>query len=312
MNSEPWISIITAAYNAESTLLETVRSVLEQSDPGWELIIVDDGSADGTCDLATGCAAADGRISVISQTNSGTAAARNAGVRAAHATWLCMLDADDLLLPGFLERMRAFRDADPDYDIYSPATTMLLRDGRQVPLHRGASWSRVHSVSVTDQMWDSRIAQVSLMRREVFDRVGGYRPVYAEDYDFWLRALVRGARQLYDPEPLWVYRRQAGSKTTALVHEAESILAILTDARQMPELTAAQRAECDRAIAFARERVERRRFEEDLLAGRYAGARGRYAQLWRAFPGRVKYAIGFAVMMVSPRAYTALKRRRMV
>jgi hypothetical protein len=222
-----------------------------------------------------------------------------------------MLDADDLLLPGFLKSMETFREEHPGFDVYSGDGELLLADGRRLPLP-GIGNHRVRSVSVTDQLWESMVPGTSLARREVFARCGGYRDVYSEDYDFWLRALILGARQLHNPERLWLYRRQAGSKTTALVREAQSILEILTDARAMPELTSGQRAECDRAIAFARERVGRRELEEALLRGEYDGARTAYVRYHRAFPGSAKYALGFVLMMVSPRLYSKVKARRII
>ena len=308
----PVVSIVTAAYNAAATLEETVASVRAQTRTDWELVIVDDGSADETRTIAEGLAAEDPRIRVLSQRNAGTAAARNAGVRESRAEWLCMLDADDLLIPDFLERMLAFAVSHPGYDIYSPTTTMLLRDGRRVPLMTGAEWERVRSVTAAVQMRESSVAQVSLVARGVFDRVGGYRPVYSEDYDFWLRALILGARQVQNPEALWVYRRQEGSKTTALVREAESILEILTDARAMPELSVEDRAACDEAIAFAHARIGRRQLEEALLRGEHGGARRAYLRHRRAFPGTAKYALGFVLMMLSPRLYARIKAGRMV
>jgi len=308
----PAISIVTAAYNAESTLAETVASVIAQMDRDWELVIVDDGSTDATAEIAARLAAADPRVRVVSQANAGTAAARNTGVLASRAEWLCMLDADDLLLPEFLARLAAFRRAHPGFDIYSPITTVLLRDGRQVPLMTGSEWERVRSVTVAEQMRESSVAQVSLVRRAVFDRVGGYRPVYSEDYDFWLRSLIQGARQVQNPEALWVYRRREQSKTTALVREAESILAILVDARAMPELAPEDRGICDEAIEVAEERIGRRLLEEALLRGDYRGARSAYIRHRRAFPDAAKYAAGLALMMLSPALYARVKARRMV
>lgn len=311
-SASPVVSIVTAAYNAESTLLDTVGSVIAQTDADWELIIVDDGSTDGTRELAEGCAAGDPRIRVITQANAGTAAARNAGVAIARAPWLCMLDADDLLLPTFLERLGAFREAHAAYDIYSAGATMLLRDGRHIPLPGATDSGRVHSVSAVDQMWESLVPGTSLMRRGVFDDVGGYRSIYSEDYDFWLRALIVGARQIYDPEVLWTYRRQEGSKTTALVREAESILSILLDARAMTQLTPQEQAECDRAIAFSRVRIDRRRLEEALLNGEYDGARSAYWRTRAAFPDTGKYLAGLVLMMLSPALYSRVKSRRMI
>ncbi|MRS12110.1 MAG: glycosyltransferase [Actinobacteria bacterium] len=311
-DAAPAVSIVTAAYNASATLAETVESVLAQTDGDWEFVIVDDGSTDATLAIAERFASTDTRVRVISQANAGTAAARNAGVRASHAPWLVMLDSDDLLAPEFISRMSAFRVEHPGFDIYSANGELLLPNGRRMPLVPGAGQDRVHSVAVSEQLWESLVPGTSVARREVFERCGGYRAVYSEDYDFWLRALILGARQIQNPERLWLYRRQAGSKTRALVREAESILAILNDAREMPELTDEERAECDRSIAFAHARVNRRELEEALLDGKYAGARGAYVRARGAFPDRRKYSVGLALMMLSPRLYARVKARRMV
>lgn len=308
----PAVSIVTAAYNAESTLLETVDSVLAQTYTDWELVIVDDGSTDGTADLANGCAAADARIRVIAQENAGTAAARNAGFALARGGWWCFLDADDAMFPGYLERMTAFTDQNPGYDIYSCNAEVLLRGEGTELMWRGQQWRRAHEVTPLEQFAESSISPVSLFRPEVFDVTGGFRAVYSEDYDFWLRALLLGFRHLFNPEVLWRYRRREGSKTTALVQEAESILAILTDARGMAALTDAQRVECDRAIEFARARIGRRTLEESLLRGEYSGARGAYLRYRDAFPDKAKYALGFVLMMLSPGLYARIKSRRMV
>lgn len=312
-DAAPAVSIVTAAYDAAATLGATIDSVLAQTDDDWELVIVDDGSTDGTLALAERFASTDTRIRVLTQANAGTAAARNAGVSASRAPWLVMLDADDLLSPDFLERMTAFRDEHPGFDIYSADGELLLPDGRRLPLVPGTPMpGRVRSVTVAGQLWESLVPGTSVMHRDVFERCGGYRDVYSEDYDFWLRALILGARQLQNPEPLWLYRRQAGSKTSALVREAESILAILTDARSMPELTDEERVECDRAIAFAEARIKRRELEEALLCGKYSGARSAYMRARDAFPDRGKYALGFVLMTLSPRLYARIKAGRMV
>lgn len=301
-----------AAYNASATLSETIESVLGQTRGDWELVIVDDGSTDDTRAIAERFASADERILLVTQVNTGTAGARNAGFAAANGGWLCILDADDLLLPTFLERMAAFSAAHEGYDIYSSNGSLLLRTGGEAPLWQGRGWDRVREVTVVDEIAESSIPVVSLMRRAVVDLTGGFRDLYSEDYDFWLRALILGARHLHNPEVLWRYRRHAGSKTTALVAEAESILRILTDARAMPELTEAQRIKADEAVAFARARIGRRRLEEALLRGEYEGARRAYLRYRRAFPDRFKYALGLVLMTLSPALYARIKARRFV
>lgn len=101
------VSVVMPCYNCEATVARTVRSVLAQTNPNWELIAVDDGSRDGTGAALDALAEQDARIRVIHQENSGVSGARNAGIAAAQGKWLAFADADDLLLPDALETLLA-------------------------------------------------------------------------------------------------------------------------------------------------------------------------------------------------------------
>ena len=108
----PAVSVITAAHDAEATLAAAIGSVRAQTDPDWEMLIVDDASTDGTKELAAAWAARDPRIGVIARAeNGGAAAARNEGIRAARGRFIAFLDADDRWRPEKLARQRAFMDA---------------------------------------------------------------------------------------------------------------------------------------------------------------------------------------------------------
>ncbi len=310
--ARPLASVVVAAYNAAETLPETIESVLAQSCGSWEMIIVDDGSSDATLELARTHARADGRIRVITQANAGTAAARNAGFSIAGGEWFCFLDADDAMSPDYLERMIAFIGRNPGYDIYSCNAEVVLRDGGRDLMWGGRRWRVPHQVTAIEQLKESSVSPVTLFRPEVFERVAGFRSVYSEDYDFWLRALILGFRHLFNPETLWSYRRREGSKTTALVAEAESLLDIVADAAAMPQLTVEQKQVADRALEFARARIERRRLEEALLRGEFTGARHAYVNARKAFPDGLKYTVGFVLMMTSPALYARVKSARMV
>lgn len=99
------VSIIVPCYDAERWLGCAVASVVGQSCGDWELVLVDDGSHDGTGALCDRFAASDPRIRVRHTKNGGLSAARNAGLEIARGEWIAFLDADDLLHPLFLERM---------------------------------------------------------------------------------------------------------------------------------------------------------------------------------------------------------------
>src|SRR5215813_11854545 len=101
------ISIVTPAYNAETYLPATLASISAQSHKYWELIVVDDGSADRTPDVVREWAQMDSRIRLHQQANAGVAAARNAGYRmiSSQSQFVIFLDADDLWRPRCLERL---------------------------------------------------------------------------------------------------------------------------------------------------------------------------------------------------------------
>ncbi|HYG55797.1 MAG TPA: glycosyltransferase family 2 protein [Burkholderiales bacterium] len=104
----PAVSVILPAYNAAATLGFAVQSVRRQTWRDWELIVVDDGSRDGTAELAQELARLEGRLRLIRQPNRGVSAARNAGIEAARGRYLAFLDADDLWLPRKLARQLEF------------------------------------------------------------------------------------------------------------------------------------------------------------------------------------------------------------
>ena len=97
------VSIITPLYNAERFLALTIDSVLAQTYPDWEMIIINDGSTDSSLLIAESYAKKDSRIQVFSQKNAGSAAARNNGIRRATGRYIALLDSDDLWEPLFLE-----------------------------------------------------------------------------------------------------------------------------------------------------------------------------------------------------------------
>lgn len=100
--SEPKISVIIPAYNAQEYLRECLDSVLAQSFSDFEAIVVNDGSTDDTLKIAEEYALKDPRIKILNEVNSGVSAARNIGIKSAKGTWLTFLDSDDTITPDSL------------------------------------------------------------------------------------------------------------------------------------------------------------------------------------------------------------------
>ena len=114
MTANPAVSIILPTYNRIDTLERAVRSVTAQTFEDWELIVVDDGSQDGSHALIEKHASDDPRIRLLRQANGGVAAARNTGLAAARGQWITFLDSDDAWLPHFLDLTTSFLRSEPD------------------------------------------------------------------------------------------------------------------------------------------------------------------------------------------------------
>lgn len=111
----PEITLIIPAYNAGERFSECLNSVIRQSFSDWELIIADDGSTDGTGEIADGFASKDKRIMVLHKENQGVSAARNAGIEASRGRYLSFVDADDRLEKDYLEELyRHAMESDAD------------------------------------------------------------------------------------------------------------------------------------------------------------------------------------------------------
>lgn len=108
-------SVVIPLYNKEKYIRNTLKSVLDQTVHNFEIIVVDDGSTDGSLQAANSIA--NEKIKVISQKNAGVAVARNVGVENAKADYIAFLDADDKWQPNYLENIEKLIDEFPESDI---------------------------------------------------------------------------------------------------------------------------------------------------------------------------------------------------
>ena len=305
-------SVIVPAYNASENLSATVRSALAQELGDLEVVISDDGSTDNTLDIAHALAAEDPRVIVVTGENGGCSVARNRAFAAASGEYAVLLDSDDQLLPGYLSAMSAFIDARPGRDIYSCNGIRRTADGSSEPFLSGAAYAAETSWTLDDIIIINHIFITAVLRRDLWERVGGYVEGlrYAEDYDFWLRALALGAKHIYTPQQLSIYLEQATGKSKNRIPHAEAQIGVFTRLSEMPELTDAQRRLCAEKIALLHTRIERVELEARLQRGEFAGARGAYLGVRRAYNSQAMYVGGLALMMVSPRLYARVFRAR--
>lgn len=216
----PSVTVFIPAYNAEPFLNDAVESVVQQSFPDFELLIIDDGSRDRTRELAEAWVARDPRIRVVSRGNRGRPATRNEAFDRARGRYLAVLDADDLSAPQRLERQVAYLDAHPEVALCGSLNVHVRHpaDLRRPRLSR--SILRKHAVDVRGiravQFFDCAIRQSTAMFRMDAVRARGYRynPAYplAEDFELWSRMLQSDVVANL-PEVLGYYRRHGGQST---------------------------------------------------------------------------------------------------
>lgn len=180
----PLVSIIIPTYNRAWALKAAIDSVLAQDYPAIELIVIDDGSTDGTADLLKQYK---GRLTVISQANGGVSAARNAGIRKCRGEFVALLDSDDEWRPGKISCQVAFFQAHPDAMICQ-TEEIWIRNGRRVNpkvKHKKPSGMifgpSLHLCLVSPS--------AVMMRKSLFDTKGFFDESFTvcEDYDLWLR-----------------------------------------------------------------------------------------------------------------------------
>lgn len=181
------ISVIIPAYNRWPMLCDAIESVLAQSYRGFELIVVDDGSEDGTVAQLQRYGSA---VRVISQPRRGVAAARNLGVRRSDGRYLAFLDSDDSWNPKKLEIQIALMESRPEIRICQTEEIWIRNGVRVNPKKRHRKPSGDFFRASLDLCLVSPSAV--MMTRELFDGVGGFDEAFTvcEDYDLWLRIAV--------------------------------------------------------------------------------------------------------------------------
>lgn len=187
------VSVTMPVYNAERYVAEAVQSVLAQTHRELELIIVDDGSTDGTLAILQRLAAQDPRIRLSSRANRGISATRNECLAQARGEFIAVLDADDVAMPDRFDRQVQYLRDHPDCLCVGGAIQEIDEQGRELIQTRFPtedSAIQESALSAGPSLCHSAV----LMRREAVERVGGYREEVssAEDLDLWLRLGERG------------------------------------------------------------------------------------------------------------------------
>jgi glycosyltransferase involved in cell wall biosynthesis len=188
----PLISIILPAYDRLRYLPRCIDSISVQTVKDWELIIVDDGSTDGTADYGLKRISQDPRIRYMAHANRKQALTKNAGIQASFGTYLTFIDSDDAYRPHHLESRLAVFEKDPLLDI--------LEGGFEAPADMKVPdyFNTSQSLPVSECV----LGTTFFGKRNVFFELGGFQNLsYGEDTDFWLRAEKKfRVRKITDPK----------------------------------------------------------------------------------------------------------------
>jgi glycosyltransferase involved in cell wall biosynthesis len=261
------------SYNRAGFIAEALDSVLSQGFPGLEVVVVDDGSTDGTLEVLSRY---EDRVRVHRQPNAGQSATVNRAVGLARGEYVALIDNDDAWLPGKLARQVPILDADPGAAILYAALEVMDGEGRTVPDPRPPR--RTPSGEVLGDLLDENFMRTPtvIFRRKLFLEAGGYDTSlrYTNDWDMWLR-LATGRRVIRDPVVSARYRlhgEQLVKNRRPLAEERVRVLErhLPRIEREVPELAArARRALGARCLKLARlDLREGRREEEAALVAR--------------------------------------------
>jgi len=221
------VSVVIANYNMAKFIEQAIRSVLDQTRPPIEVIVVDDGSTDDSRNVIQGVAARDSRVIVIEQANAGQTRAKNVGLAATRGSIVGFCDADDYWLPGKLEGQLPLFD--------KPEVALVFTRARWIDLS-GATLTYVPQRHSTGRVLEHLIVEnfipfgTVLVRREAFNAVGGFNERYRMgiDWEAWLR-LARHYEFAFLDAVTYIYRVWDGQMSTDSSGRLDAALRIMDD-----------------------------------------------------------------------------------
>jgi glycosyltransferase involved in cell wall biosynthesis len=292
-------SVVIPTYNGARHVGMTIASVLAQSQPVAEIILVDDASSDGTLEVvAQAVRGAQPRVQVLEQKRLGVAAVRNAGLAAAQGDWVCFLDQDDLWHPQHLQAQFAALARHPEAGVivspfrhWYPAT-----EDEQPPHGDTVAWDDASDAAFTGWVYHQflldcwALTSATSVRREVLMAHGAFdasRP-YSEDWELWLR-LSREVQFLKLTHPTVLYRQHAvqGSRVARSVDHRSDLLESTVRLHGLASVDG-RRVE----VAQFRARLARYQMEFGYQHLQYGdaglGIRSLF-KAWRRHPARLRY-----------------------
>lgn len=281
------VSIIIPAYNVAPYIAATLDSVMAQTYPWWEAIVVNDGSTD-SLDLEHALAPFQSRITYIRQANKGAGAARNAAIRVAQGEWLAFLDGDDYWAANCLEsQLKVLRQRNLD---------MVWSDGVAVgdSAVAGTRISKLGPCVGEVTLAALILATVNIpnsgtvVRRSCVNAVGGVDETIrrGQDFDLWVRLLNSGVRAGYHGESLLRYRMREDSLTGDAISAIDRELNVLRRVRDKRILSEQLEAVIDRRLTEVEALRETTLGKRQLHSRQYGAARRHFRRAQQILPTR--------------------------
>ncbi|WP_300261644.1 glycosyltransferase family 2 protein [uncultured Cloacibacillus sp.] len=215
----PLVSIIMPAYNCEKYITEAIASVVNQTYPSWELIVIDDGSQDNTVNIVKGLVLKDKRINLYqNERNMGVSKTRNKGISVAKGQWIAFLDSDDCWAPEKLQRQLCISEEHKEAEFIFSASRFMDENGGLfkwiMPVPEVVTYRDLlkHNVISCSSVLISR--QCLGNHRMISDAIH-------EDFALWLEILKNGSIAYGINEPLLIYRVSSNSKSGNKIKSAK-------------------------------------------------------------------------------------------
>jgi glycosyltransferase involved in cell wall biosynthesis len=231
----PTISVIIPAYNQARYISTAIQSVLGQTYPHFELVVVDDGSTDETPRILSSIQ--DPRLRVVTQSNAGLSAARNTGLRESSAPLVTFLDADDYFFPDKLEVLWHYLEEHPEIGLVAGRVRYIDHLGNTIfePVESSTK------LGLPDLLFQNPICVSGvLLWRKWLDRVGVFDESLraCEDLDLWLRLASAGCQMAWVDYPVVAYRIHPGQMTRQAERMRKAIFTVLDKLFDQPKLPA--------------------------------------------------------------------------
>jgi glycosyltransferase involved in cell wall biosynthesis len=209
-NAFPAISVVLPVYNGEKYLSKAIDSILAQTFSDFEMIIIDDGSTDGSLRLLREYQKRDARIRLISRENRNLATTLNESIDIAHGEWVARMDQDDIALPQRFERQLRWLEKTGADITGSWAKHFGSWDRRICRRYQSDDAIKMDMLFKSPFVHPTVMMRTKLVKQERYDK----RFEGAEDYDLWVRAAQAGWKMSNVPEVLLLYRMHASQITT--------------------------------------------------------------------------------------------------